>query len=120
MINISQNLWNKWTYNSPKRDSIGFNMNEMVHIGHDKLVGEVVTITSKITTIQCFEDTVGLKPGDEVVIPGEAISVTLGPGIISSIFDGIQRPLDKIALQQGTYIDKGINVTSLDTEKLWM
>lgn len=97
----------------------GFNMNEMVHIGPENLIGEVVTITSEITTIQAFEETVGLKVGDEVKGTGSPISVTLGPGIISSIFDGIERPLDKVALQQGNYINKGINVDSLDTEKLW-
>ncbi len=97
----------------------GFNMNEMVHIGNENLIGEVVTITSKMTTIQAFEDTTGLRPGDTVVGTGAPVSVTLGPGIISSIFDGIERPLDKVALQQGNYINKGINVTPLDTEKLW-
>lgn len=101
------------------KGSYGFIMNEMVHIGPNSLVGEVVTITDKITTIQAFEETIGLRPGDEVIGTGEAISVTLGPGIIRSIFDGIQRPLDKIALQQGNFINKGINVTSLDTEKMW-
>lgn len=97
----------------------GFNMNEMVHIGKENLIGEVVNISSKMTTIQAFEDTTGLKPGDMVEGTGSPISVTLGPGIITSIFDGIERPLDKVALQQGNYINKGINVSALDTEKLW-
>lgn len=96
-----------------------FQMNEMVHIGEQNLIGEVVSITSDKVTLQAFEDTDGLKPKDMVVGTSEAISVTLAPGIISSIFDGIQRPLDKIADQQGNFIGKGINVTSLDTKKKW-
>lgn len=96
-----------------------FKMNEMVHIGKLNLIGEVVNISSKKVTIQAFEDTDGLKPGDTVVGTSEAISVTLAPGIISSIFDGIQRPLDKIAEQQGNFIGKGINTTALDETKKW-
>lgn len=97
----------------------GFKMGEMVYVGPDKLVGEVIGLSKKRITIQVYEDTTGLKPGDTVISTGAAISVTLAPGIISNIFDGIERPLTEIAARSGAFITKGIHVESLDTEKLW-
>lgn len=94
-------------------------MSEMVYVGKEKLVGEVIGLTSDQTTIQVFEETSGLKPGEEVIATGGALSVTLAPGIITNIFDGIQRPLAEIAKNSGAYISRGISVDSLDTEKLW-
>ncbi len=96
-----------------------FKMSEMVYVGKEKLVGEVIGLTSKQTTIQVFEETSGLKPGEEVVSTGGAISVTLAPGIITNIFDGIERPLSEIAKNSGAYISRGVSVDSLDTKKLW-
>lgn len=97
----------------------GFKMGEMVLVGNDKLVGEVIGLVSGRTTVQVYEETSGLRPGDEVIATGAAISVTLAPGIISNIFDGIQRPLKEIAKKSGAFISRGVNVQSLDTEKLW-
>lgn len=97
----------------------GFKISEMVLVGKDKLVGEVIGLVSGKTTIQVYEETTGLKPGDEVIGTGAPISVTLAPGIISNIFDGIERPLKEIANQSGAFITKGISVESLDTTKLW-
>lgn len=97
----------------------GFKMGEMVLVGSDKLVGEVIGLTTQKTTVQVYEETSGLRPGDEVYPTGSAISVTLAPGIISNIFDGIERPLKEIARLSGAYISKGISVESLDTTKLW-
>lgn len=97
----------------------GFKMGEMVLVGSDKLVGEVIGLTKEKTTIQVYEETSGLKPGNEVYSTGSAISVTLAPGIISNIFDGIERPLKEIAKQSGAFISRGISVESLDTSKLW-
>jgi len=99
--------------------SQGFKMGDMVYVGKDKLVGEVIALTKSRTTIQVFEETSGLRPGDEVISSGSAISVTLAPGIISNIFDGIERPLQEIASHSGAFISRGVSVDSLDTKKLW-
>ena len=96
-----------------------FKIGEMVLVGNDNLVGEVIGLTSVLTTIQVYEETTGLKPGDLVTGTGAAISVTLAPGIIGNIFDGIERPLQEIANQSGAFISRGIRVDSLDTTKLW-
>ena len=77
----------------------GFKISEMVYVGPEKLVGEVIGLKKHMTTIQVFEETTGLKPGETVIGTGDAISVLLGPGIIHNIFDGIQRlprPLENI------------------------
>ena len=71
------------------------------------------------TTIQVYEETSGLKPGEIVEASGEAVSVTLAPGILDNIFDGIERPLERIAENAGAFITRGISVDSLDMEKLW-
>ncbi len=94
-------------------------MGEMVYVGESRLVGEVILLTDKMTTIQVYEETSGLKPGDPVYGSGQPIFVTLGPGILNNIFDGIERPLSKIAENSGTYIPRGVSVASLDTEKKW-
>ncbi len=97
----------------------GFKMSEMVYVGSNKLVGEVIALTKGRTTIQVYEETTGLKPGEAVYSTSSAISVELGPGILSNIFDGIERPLNVIADQAGAFIPRGVSVPSLDTEKLW-
>ena len=97
----------------------GFKMSEMVYVGSDRLVGEVIGLSRERTIIQVFEETTGLKPGEIVVGTGDAISVTLAPGIIGSIFDGIERPLDAIARQSGAFIARGVSVESLDPDKKW-
>ncbi|MBP3702970.1 MAG: V-type ATP synthase subunit A [Lachnospiraceae bacterium] len=98
---------------------LGFKVSEMVYVGKERLVGEVIGLTKERTVIQVFEETTGLKPGEEVIGEGAAISVTLAPGILNNIFDGIERPLEKIAEGSGAFIPRGANVESLDTEKLW-
>lgn len=97
----------------------GFQMGEMVLVGKQKLVGEVIGLTQSRTTIQVYEETTGLKPGEIVTGTGSAMSVTLGPGIISNIFDGIERPLKEISKVSGAFITRGISVDPLDTKKLW-
>lgn len=97
----------------------GFQMNEMVHVGQEKLVGEVIGLNSEKTTIQVYEETSGIKPGEIVTGTGAPVSVTLAPGILSNIFDGIERPLSEIAKGSGYYISRGISVDSLDTDKKW-
>ena len=97
----------------------GFKISEMVYVGKDNLVGEVIGLKKGMTTVQVFEETTGLRPGETVTGTGDAISVLLGPGIIHNIFDGIQRPLEEIAKSSGKYISRGVSVDSLDTEKKW-
>ena len=97
----------------------GFKMSEMVHVGKEKLVGEVISLDKDLTTIQVYEETSGLTPGEEVEATGAAVSVTLAPGILNNIFDGIERPLEKIADSGGAFITRGVSVDSLDTQKLW-
>ena len=101
------------------KGNTGFQMAEMVYVGKERLVGEVIRLTNDITTSQVFEETTGLRPGDPVEATGDAISVTLGPGILNNIFDGIERPLSEIAKSSGKYISRGVSVDSLDTEKKW-
>ena len=97
----------------------GFQMNEMVFVGKENLVGEVIGLTSEKTTIQVYEETSGIKPGEVVTGTGAPVSVTLAPGILSSIFDGIERPLNEIAKTSGHYISRGVSVESLDPDKKW-
>lgn len=100
------------------KDTKDFSMLEMVYVGHKRLIGEVIGITEKYTTIQVYETTTGLKIGEPVYTTGMPMCATLGPGIISNIFDGIERPLLKIEeVSGGAFISEGANVESLDTEK---
>ena len=101
------------------KDTDAFSMLEMVYVGHARLIGEVISIKKEATTIQVYETTTGLKPGEPVFGTGQPISVTLGPGILRNIFDGIERPLEEIAKQSGSFIPTGSHVDPLDKEKLW-
>lgn len=98
----------------------GSAMYELVRVGHDELVGEIIRLEGEMATIQVYEDTSGVTVGDPVLRTGKPLSVELGPGIMGSIFDGIQRPLWTICdLTQSIYIPKGVNVPSLNAEKKW-
>ena len=99
--------------------NLGYKMNEMVYVGEKHLVGEVIRLTKEKTTIQVYEETSGLKPGEKVIGAGSAISVKLAPGILNNIFDGIERPLQKIAEKSGAFIPTGAQADALDREKLW-
>lgn len=94
-------------------------MLEMVYVGEAGLVGEVIGLDDSTTTIQVYEETTGLKPGEKVISTGGPMCVTLGPGIITNIFDGIERPLGALEKNFGAFIGKGTSVPSLDTEKEW-
>ena len=96
-----------------------FKMGEMVYVSSERLVGEVIGLTSEMTTIQVYEETSGLKPGELVYGTDSAIFVTLAPGILDNIFDGIERPLSEIEKQSGAFITRGVSVDSLDTKKKW-
>ena len=99
------------------RDTKDFSMLEMVYVGEKKLIGEVIGITDRATTIQVYESTTGMKPGEPVYPTGAPMSATLGPGILSNIFDGIERPLRAMEEASGAFIDEGNSIPALDTEK---
>lgn len=101
------------------KGNTGFRMHEMVYVGKEKLVGEVIALDKDLTTIQVYEETTGLHPGEEVVATGSAVSVTLAPGILNNIFDGIERPLEKISETGGAFITRGVSVDCLDRTKKW-
>ena len=101
------------------KDYMGYVMGATVAVGHEKLMGEVIRIDNDKTLIQVFENTTGLKPGEPVISLGEPLSVTLGPGLMGNIFDGIERPLETIEKESGVFISRGINVKSLDINRKW-
>lgn len=96
-----------------------FKVNEMVTVGKQKLIGEVVSIEGDAATVQVYEETEGLRAGEKIYSTGTPFSVTLGPGILGSIFDGIQRPLEKIQIMSKDFIPEGIGLISLDEKKEW-
>ena len=96
-----------------------FSMMEKGYVGKERLVGEVTGITIDFTTIQVYEETTGLRPGEPVVGTGSPMNVTLGPGILDNIFDGIERPLKAIEEESGAFISRGSSVPSLDTQRQW-
>ncbi len=102
------------------RDTKDFMMLEMVYVGTARLIGEVISVNSLETTIQVYESTTGLKPGEPVFGSGMPMSATLGPGILSNIFDGIERPLKTIEELSGAFISQGLDLSSLDSEKKYM
>ena len=97
----------------------GLSMMEMVLVGEEKLVGEVIGINDKATTIQVYENTTGLHIGEPVYATGGPLCATLGPGILDNIFDGIERPLKAIEAKSGDFISRGVSVSAIDEEKLW-
>ncbi len=101
------------------RNASDLKIREMVTVGKLKLIGEVVSIDGDYAIIQVYEDTSGLKINDEIIKTNRPLSVKLGPGMIGNMFDGIQRPLDKIALNHGSFIPSGLGLSNLDEEKKW-
>ncbi len=101
------------------KDTKDFSLMEMVYVGKKRLIGEVIGITDSETTIQVYESTSGLQPGEPVETTGAPMSVTLGPGIIANIFDGIERPLRDLRNATGAFIGEGCSVSTLDEEKLY-
>jgi V/A-type H+-transporting ATPase subunit A len=94
-------------------------MSEMILVGEKKLIGEIISVRKNFAIAQVFEDVSGLKPGEPVYGTGKSLSVELGPGLLGGIFDGIERPLQKMREISGTFIGGGICVESLDRNKLW-
>ncbi len=96
-----------------------FKVHEMVTVGKQKLIGEVVSLEGDVATVQVYEETEGLKAGETIYSTGSPLSLTLGPGMIGNIFDGIQRPLQKIQEINKDFIPEGIGLLTLDMEKKW-
>ncbi|MBQ3471595.1 MAG: V-type ATP synthase subunit A [Clostridia bacterium] len=96
-----------------------FEMQEMVYVGDEELIGEVIGVTEKETIVQVYEETTGLKKGEKVTGTSSPLAITLAPGILSNIFDGIERPLKDIKKLSGAFVTRGLKVTNLDEEKEW-
>lgn len=94
-------------------------MREMVLVGKKQLIGEVISVEKDIATIQVYEETTGLTRGEGIISTGKPLSVKLGPGIIKNIFDGIERPLQKMYEMGTAFIPEGVGMVSIDEEKLW-
>jgi V/A-type H+-transporting ATPase subunit A len=95
-------------------------MNDVVYVGHEGLMGEVIEIEGNVTTIQVYEETSGVSPGEPVESTGAPLSVDLGPGMLDSIYDGVQRPLDVLEEKMGSaFLDRGVDSPGIDLEKAW-
>ncbi|MCU4740952.1 ATP synthase subunit A [Halobacteria archaeon AArc-m2/3/4] len=95
-------------------------MNDVVYVGDEGLMGEVIEIEGNLTTIQVYEETSGVGPGEPVENTGEPLSVDLGPGMLDSIYDGVQRPLDVLEQKMGSaFLDRGVDAPGIDLEKTW-
>jgi V/A-type H+-transporting ATPase subunit A len=101
------------------RSETGFRMLEVVKVGGDGLVGEVIGIDGAVATIQVYEDTSGLRPGEAVEGSGSPLSIELGPGLVSQVMDGIQRPLERLRAASGDFIHRGVSAPRLDRERRW-
>ncbi len=97
----------------------GVKMYEVMRVGSPGLIGEVIELKENRVSIQVYEETAGLGPGEPVVSTGGPLSVELAPGLVSSIYDGIQRPLDKIREKAGNYIARGVHIPGIDRKKRW-
>jgi V/A-type H+-transporting ATPase subunit A len=95
------------------------NMADVVRVGSQRLIGEILTMTGDSASIQVYEETSGLGPGAEVVTTGAPLSVELGPGLLENIFDGIQRPLTEVRALSGSTISRGVDIPALNRSKLW-
>jgi V/A-type H+-transporting ATPase subunit A len=94
-------------------------MNDVVYVGDEGLMGEVIEIEGDVTTIQVYEETSGVRPGEPVESTGEPLTVDLGPGLLDSIYDGVQRPLEILEEEMGAFLDRGVDAPGIDLEKTW-
>ena len=101
------------------RTDTPLSLREVVHVGNERLLGEVIALDRDVATIQVYEETAGLAPGDPLFPTGEPLSIELGPGLLGGVFDGVQRPLGALADAEGDFIGRGRRLPPLDREKLW-
>ncbi len=97
----------------------GSSMYDVVKVGAEKLIGEIIRLKEDSAVIQVYEDTTGLRPGETVLSTNKPLSVELGPGLLGTIYDGIQRPLDELEKRSGVFIGRGIEASPLDRKKKW-
>ncbi len=97
----------------------GSKMYNVVKVGDEQLIGEIIRLRGEVATIQVYEDTGGLRPGEPVVDTNQALSVELAPGVLKSIYDGIQRPLELIMAESGDFISRGVTTRAIDVKKKW-
>jgi len=100
-------------------EGIAPRMYDVVFVGQLKLMGEVIKLVGNKTIIQVYEDTSGIRPGEEVVDSGAPLQVELGPGLLSSVYDGVQRPLPVLRDKQGDFVSRGVTAPGLDRSKKW-
>ncbi|WP_134668424.1 ATP synthase subunit A [Halorussus marinus] len=98
---------------------LGARMNDVVYVGEEGLMGEVIEIEGNLSTIQVYEETSSVAPGEPVENTGEPLSVDLGPGMLDSIYDGVQRPLAVLEDKMGAFLDRGVDAPGIDLEKTW-
>ena len=101
------------------RTDTPLSLREVVHVGNERLLGEVIALDRDVATVQVYEETAGLAPGDPLFSTGEPLSIELGPGLLGGVFDGVQRPLGALADAEGDFIGRGKRLPPLDREKLW-
>ncbi len=94
-------------------------MNDVVRVGEEELMGEVIEIEGEVTTIQVYEETSGISPGEPIYTTGAPLSVELGPGVLDSIYDGVQRPLDILEEEMGDFLDRGVDAPGIDLDREW-
>ena len=97
----------------------GARMYDIVKVGEEKLIGEIIRLDGDTAFVQVYEDTSGLTVGQPVVSTGMPLAVELGPGLLNSVYDGIQRPLDKIREKSGDFIGRGMEAAALDRHRKW-
>ena len=97
----------------------GAGLYDVVEAGHDHLAGEIIRMEGAVATIQIYEENTGMKPGEPVVSFGRPLSALLGPGILGSIYDGIQRPLERLKASGGAFLQPGVKGESLDRSRKW-
>ncbi|RLE76002.1 MAG: V-type ATP synthase subunit A, partial [Thermoprotei archaeon] len=94
-------------------------LGEVVEVGYERLIGEVVRVSKSHFTVQVYEATSGLRPGEPVYATGKLLVAELGPGLMSTIFDGIQRPLESVLVKVGPFIKRGVKVNALPRDREW-
>ena len=94
-------------------------LGEIVHVGDGRLLGEVIELEGRTATLQVYEDTAGLAAGVPVFATGRPFEIELGPGLLGGVFDGLQRPLLRLAQIEGDFLQQGQHVTALDRDRLW-